>query len=214
MVGFIHSEKQILPLLLPTYHQTSDVWVWVKQWWDLDSHHCHLGSVSRLDHVTGYSSGMRIFSFLANFSFLIIIHVQNVADSVWSVQTGIFRRGVGVSAFCIDPWYWSPIKSQSVVSFRYFRFPPPFEPYHEKTCLQGVRPGRIQTGLLSHRSSLESWNLGYNNYRSYIICSANNKGADQTGRMCMLMCTFVIRIWHKKVHWTSKSVPFWTHLSV
>ena len=27
-----------------------------------------------------------------------------------------------------------------------------FEPHHEKTCLQGLRPGKIQTGLRSHRS--------------------------------------------------------------
>ena len=25
-----------------------------------------------------------------------------------------------------------------------------FEPRHEKTCLQGLRPGTIQTGLLSY----------------------------------------------------------------
>ena len=25
----------------------------------------------------------------------------------------------------------------------------------------------------------------------------NNKGADQTERMCRLICTFVVRIWHK-----------------
>ena len=27
----------------------------------------------------------------------------------------------------------------------------------------------------------------------------NNKGADQTARMCRLICTFVVRIWHKQV---------------
>ena len=27
-----------------------------------------------------------------------------------------------------------------------------FEPRHEKTCLQGLRPGKTQTGLRSHRS--------------------------------------------------------------
>ena len=26
-----------------------------------------------------------------------------------------------------------------------------FEPQHEKTCLQGLRPGKTQTGLLSYR---------------------------------------------------------------
>ena len=27
----------------------------------------------------------------------------------------------------------------------------PYEPHHEKTCLWGLRPGKIQTGLLSYR---------------------------------------------------------------
>ena len=35
-----------------------------------------------------------------------------------------------------------------------------YEPYHEKTYLQGFRPGKIQTGLLSYRDKLESWNFG------------------------------------------------------
>ena len=33
------------------------------------------------------------------------------------------------------------------------------EPRHEKTCLRGLRPGLIQTGLLSYRSKLDSRNL-------------------------------------------------------
>ena len=35
------------------------------------------------------------------------------------------------------------------------------EPCHEKTCLQGFRPGKTQTGLLSYRSQRESWNCKY-----------------------------------------------------
>ena len=27
----------------------------------------------------------------------------------------------------------------------------PYEPHYEKTCLQGFRPGKTQTGLLSYR---------------------------------------------------------------
>ena len=27
-----------------------------------------------------------------------------------------------------------------------------YEPRHEKTCLQGLRPGKTQTGLLSYKS--------------------------------------------------------------
>ena len=38
------------------------------------------------------------------------------------------------------------------------------EPRHEKTCLRGVWPGKTQTGLLSYRDWLESWNVGFSNY--------------------------------------------------
>ena len=31
------------------------------------------------------------------------------------------------------------------------------------------------------------------------IQAANNKGADQTAQMCMLICGFVVRIWQKRV---------------
>ena len=61
------------------------------------------------------------------------------------------------------------------------------EPRHEKTCLRGFRPGETQTGLLSYRSQLESWNFGYRNYRYYTIYAANNKVADHTARMCRLI---------------------------
>ena len=30
------------------------------------------------------------------------------------------------------------------------------------------RPGKTQTGLLSHKSRLESWNFGFSNYRYYL----------------------------------------------
>ena len=33
------------------------------------------------------------------------------------------------------------------------------EPRHEKTCLQGSRSGKTQTGLLSYRDKLESLNI-------------------------------------------------------
>ena len=71
-----------------------------------------------------------------------------------------------------------------------------YEPRHEKTSLWGLRPGKTQTGLLSHRHLLESWNFVYtcSKWRYYIIQAANKKGANQTRR---LICTFVVRIWHK-----------------
>ena len=36
-----------------------------------------------------------------------------------------------------------------------------YEPRHEKTWLRGFRPGHTQTGLLSYRYKLESWNFGF-----------------------------------------------------
>ena len=48
----------------------------------------------------------------------------------------------------------------------------------------------------------------------YTIKAANNKGADQTAQLRRLICTFVVRIWHKQVfsvelyqggHWSGKS---------
>ena len=33
----------------------------------------------------------------------------------------------------------------------------------------------------------------------YTIQAANNKDADQTARMRMLICVFVVRIWHKQI---------------
>ena len=44
-----------------------------------------------------------------------------------------------------------------------------YEPRHEKTCLQGLRPGKTQTGLLSYRDQLETWNFGFSKNRYYTI---------------------------------------------
>ena len=77
--------------------------------------------------------------------------------------------------------------------------PKRYEPRHEKTCLRGLRPGKTQTGLLSFRSSLESWNFGDSKYRYYAIQAVNNKGADQTARMHGLIYVFAVHIWQKQV---------------
>ena len=74
-----------------------------------------------------------------------------------------------------------------------------YEPRHEKTCLRGLRPVKTQTGLLSWWDELGSWNFGYSKQRYYTVQAVNNKGADQTARMHRLICTFVVRIWHKQV---------------
>ena len=78
-----------------------------------------------------------------------------------------------------------------------------YQPCHEKTCLRGLRPGKTQTGLLSYRDKLESWNFRFSKYSYY----TNNKDADQTVRMRRLICVFVVRIWYKQVlswHGSSK----------
>ena len=58
--------------------------------------------------------------------------------------------------------------------------------------------GKTQTSLLSYRDWLESLNFGFSKYRYYTTKAANSKGADQTARKCRLICTFVVRIWHKQ----------------
>ena len=40
------------------------------------------------------------------------------------------------------------------------------------------------------------------------IQAANNKGADQTARMCRLNCACVVRIWHKQVFYDVAHLPF------
>ena len=74
-----------------------------------------------------------------------------------------------------------------------------YEPRHKKTCLRGFRPGKTQTGMLSYRDKLESWNFGFCKYRYYTIEVANNKGADQTAQMRRLICAFVVPTGQKQV---------------
>ena len=62
--------------------------------------------------------------------------------------------------------------------------------------------------------SRENLSLGFVQVRHKLACSttetslgleisavqaANNKGADQTARMCRLICAFVVHIWDKQV---------------
>ena len=55
--------------------------------------------------------------------------------------------------------------------------------------------GKTQTGLLSYKDPLESWNCGFSKYRYYAIEVANIKRADQTAQMVRLICTYFVRIW-------------------
>ena len=70
------------------------------------------------------------------------------------------------------------------------------EPHHKKISIWGFRIRLTQTGLLSYRDSIESWNFRFSKTKYYTIQTANNKGAAQMRR---LICAFVVRIWHKQV---------------
>ena len=74
---------------------------------------------------------------------------------------------------------------------------PQLSPIKRKCVFKSLRPGNIQTSLLSYRDYLESCNFGSRNKRYYTIQGANNRSADQTARMRSLICAFVVRIWHK-----------------
>ena len=67
-------------------------------------------------------------------------------------------------------------------------------PRREKTCLRDFCQSEFQTGLLSYRDYLENWNLICTKFITYATFQkANNKGADQTARMCRLVCACVVR---------------------
>ena len=58
------------------------------------------------------------------------------------------------------------------------------EPRHEKTGLRGFRPGPTQTGLFSHRSRLEAWNLAISRRGIVLSRNSENKGANQLRSYC------------------------------
>ena len=69
----------------------------------------------------------------------------------------------------------------------------------------------FKTNLLTYRDELKVWNFRFSKYRHYTSQTANNKGADQTAQMHMLICVFIVRIRHKQVFpWHgSKSTYLW-----
>ena len=70
---------------------------------------------------------------------------------------------------------------------------PSYGPCHEKTCLRGFRWSDIQTQLLSYRDKLENHNFTRSKSRYNAFQKVNNKGADQTARMCSLVSAFIVR---------------------
>ena len=72
-----------------------------------------------------------------------------------------------------------------------------YEPHHAKMCLRRFstrwgsdRPARLHKLARVLKLCIEQ--VAY-----CTIYEANNKGADQTAQMRRLICTFVVRIWHK-----------------
>ena len=52
----------------------------------------------------------------------------------------------------------------TLFSFFFFIITGLNEPRHKKTCLWGLQPGKTQTGLLSYRDQLGSWNFRFSRY--------------------------------------------------
>ena len=68
-----------------------------------------------------------------------------------------------------------------------------YGPRREKTCLLGFCQREFQTSLLSYRDNLENWNFTCSKLTYDAFQKTNNKGADQTARMCRLVCACVVR---------------------
>ena len=71
---------------------------------------------------------------------------------------------------------------------------------NEKTRLQGFRPCKAQTNLLNLKDKLERWNFACSKFINYTFLGANNKGTDQTARMCRLVLAFDVRMQLRTVH--------------
>ena len=66
-----------------------------------------------------------------------------------------------------------------------------YEPWREKTGLQGFRPGLTQTGLYSHKSRLEAWNFRKKKKRNYTIHVVKTKALISFAVTAKLICVFV-----------------------
>ena len=67
-----------------------------------------------------------------------------------------------------------------------------YGPRREKTCLWGVRQSEFQTSLFSYRDFLVIKKLTCSKFNYDSFQTANNKGTDQTARMCRLVCACVV----------------------
>ena len=79
------------------------------------------------------------------------------------------------------------------------------EPHHEKTCLQGVRPGPSQTGLCNYRKQIRGLKFPHLKCRGTVLSVAKTKVLISCTLTTQLICTFVfaygkIRFSHDAAH--------------
>ena len=67
---------------------------------------------------------------------------------------------------------------------------------------------KTQSSLLNYRDC----HFGFSKYMYYTIEAANNKSADQTVQVHRLICTFVVRMWHKQVFSWTWPILYWLGL--
>ena len=75
----------------------------------------------------------------------------------------------------------------------------PYEPRHDKACIQGLRPVKTQTGLLSYRLETSKRLEILDIPSRVIILSRQRTTKALISLRIQLICAFVVRIWHKQV---------------
>ena len=96
-------------------------------------------------------------------------HIHSIGPELW-----LFVLSLHVQTAKALAWLCKCAGSSELSQFAYvistpFTWAGSYEPHHEKTCLWGLWPGKTQTGLLSYRDELGSWNFGFSKYMYYTI---------------------------------------------
>ena len=74
-----------------------------------------------------------------------------------------------------------------------FTFSKAYGPLRDKTRIRGLRQSETQTSPTSYWDQPEYLNLAHSKLRYHSFYETNNKGADQSARMCRLVCALVAR---------------------
>ena len=81
-----------------------------------------------------------------------------------------------------------------------------YGPCRDKACHRGFRQSETQTSLLSYRDLPEKWTSTCSKFRYNTFQKANNKVADQSAHMRMLVCAFIVRKpWRQVFSWRGLS---------